>query len=92
MKVNYASETGALGVNENVNFPRAGLKACYRYRTAVLVGPWRQSSDKALADAVPAGQASLDHAGPRWQVRGMIEESFRNLDNAAGSGVYPPPD
>jgi hypothetical protein len=79
-------------VNANVVFPRAGLKACYRYRTTVLVGPWRRTSDKALEDAVAAGQATFDHAGLRWQVRGMVEESFCNLDNAACGGAFPPAD
>jgi len=58
----------------------------------VLVGPWRRTSDKALEDAVAAGQATFDHAGLRWQVRGMVEESFCYLDNAACGGAFPPAD
>ena len=81
-----------LDVNEHAIFTQVGLKTCYRYRTATLVGPWRRSPDKALEDAVAAGQATIDHAGPRWQVSGMVEESFCNLDNAACGGIYPPPD
>jgi hypothetical protein len=77
-------------MSEKVIFMQAAPKACYRYRTAVLVGPWRRSADQALQDAVAAGQAKLDHAGPRWQVNGMVEESFCHLDKASCGGVSPP--
>jgi len=68
------------------------MKSCYRYRTSVLVGRWRRRPEKALEDAVAAGQALHDSAsGVQWQVSGMIQESFCNLSDACG-GVYPPPD
>jgi hypothetical protein len=49
----------------------------YRYRTAVLTGPWRDSHASAMADAVRAKQAvaegeDTEHA--RWLVPGRIEE------------------
>lgn len=36
----------------------------YRYRTPALAGPWRETRDAALEDAVKAGQARND-AGDR---------------------------
>ena len=48
----------------------------YRYRTPALTGPWRESSDDALRDAVSARQAEYDEARPRevkWMVPGEIE-------------------
>ena len=49
----------------------------YRYRTAALTGPWRDSAERALSDAVKAKQAEKDEAEPagvRWIVPGRIEE------------------
>lgn len=49
----------------------------YRYRTPVLAGPWRDSRDAALRDAVGAHQAHEDAGAPgglRWLVPGEIEE------------------
>jgi hypothetical protein len=49
----------------------------FRYRTAVLTGPWRDSEEEAVLDAVKARQAELDGASPsevRWIVPGRIEE------------------
>ena len=47
----------------------------YRYRTQVLAGPWRDSPDLALADAVRARQVRYEDAGDvRWIVPGVIEE------------------
>ena len=47
----------------------------YRYRTATLHGPWRDSRLKAECDAVANGQAEF--AGGRgqfqWKVEGEIE-------------------
>lgn len=47
----------------------------FRYRTATLRGPWRDSRLKAECDAVAAGQAEF--AGGRgqfqWKVEGQIE-------------------
>lgn len=46
----------------------------YRYRTPALAGPWRDSPDKAVADAVRARQASLGGPdGVLWVVPGEIE-------------------
>ena len=67
----------------------ADQRACYRYRTPVLVGPWRRQSDMALEDAVKAGQArSDDSGGLNWLVNGGIEES-RCGQPGACRGVYP---
>lgn len=48
----------------------------YRYRTAVLTGPWRDSEFDAANDAVRANQAVHDfteNSGIRWIVPGRIE-------------------
>jgi len=64
-------------------------RACYRYRTHVLVGPWRRRPDKALEDAINAKQAVDDgNGGFRWVVDGEIEESFCDRDGPCG-GEYP---
>lgn len=49
----------------------------YRYRTAVLTGPWRESEKEAMRDAIKARQAELVGDPPsetRWIVPGQIEE------------------
>ena len=48
----------------------------YRYRTCVLVGPWRHRREEAIADALRAGQARRADAGVDvvWVVGGAIEE------------------
>lgn len=49
----------------------------YRYRTPALTGPWRDSTDEAVRDAVKAKQALIEDDQPssvRWIVPGRIEE------------------
>jgi hypothetical protein len=49
----------------------------YRYRTSVLIGPWRRSRTIALHDAIVANQAFIDPDPPhelRWRVGAYIEE------------------
>lgn len=49
----------------------------YRYRTPVLTGPWRDSHDDAVRDAVRSRQAKIDDRGSgglQWIVPGGIEE------------------
>ena len=48
----------------------------YRYRTATLLGPWRETAEAALRDAIRAKQARRDAEGGGWHwvVRGTIEE------------------
>jgi len=56
----------------------------YRYRTPALTGPWRESHDDAVRDAVKAKQAEYDDAQPsgvKWIVPGEIE--VRNNEQAA---------
>lgn len=65
-------------------------RACYRYRTLVLVGPWRRRPEKALEDAIGARQVRREDEGLRWIVKGEIQES-RCVDGPCG-GVYPPAD
>jgi hypothetical protein len=71
-----------------------GPAPLYRYRTAALVGPWRETRAQATADALQAGQVRRDECQPhelRWMVEGRIEE--RNADRpAAGRArrVAPP--
>ncbi len=46
----------------------------YRYRTAALVGPWRDTAERALADAMRSKQARLEEGGELvWLVPGRIE-------------------
>lgn len=47
----------------------------YRYRTSVLVGPWRDAPDQAVADAIRTRQARPDETGEGlvWLVPGEIE-------------------
>jgi len=48
----------------------------YRYRTPALTGPWRESHDDAVRDAVKAKQAEYDEGQPpglKWIVPGEIE-------------------
>jgi hypothetical protein len=56
----------------------------YRYRTPALTGPWRESQDDAVGDAVRAKQAQYDEdqpSGVKWIVPGEIEA--RNNEEAA---------
>jgi len=49
----------------------------YRYRTAALAGPWRDTHHAAVDDAIRANQAAAggeDSGGVRWIVPGRIEE------------------
>ena len=49
----------------------------YRYRTPALTGPWRDTADQAIRDALNAKQAVVDEDDPaniRWIVPGQIEE------------------
>ena len=56
----------------------------YRYRTPALTGPWRDSNEDAVRDAVSARQAEYDEERPsriKWLVPGEIE--VRNNEEAA---------
>jgi hypothetical protein len=49
----------------------------YRYRTPALTGPWRESPEEAVRDAVKAKQAQIAEdqpSGIKWIVPGQIEE------------------
>lgn len=66
----------------------------YRYRTAALVGPWRQSRAQAIADALHAGQArsdECDRGNLLWRVEGRIEERKRTETRAAGEDARTAP-
>ena len=66
------------------------MRACYRYRTSALVGPWRREPARALDDAVKAGLVDGAEAdAPRWRVTGEIERSPCARGNPCG-GIYPP--
>lgn len=57
--------------------------ARYRYRTAVLLGPWRNSAGDAEADAVDAGQALREADNRlRWRVPGRIEVAADEEDGS----------
>ena len=48
----------------------------WRFRTPVLVGPWRPTVEQAEEDAIAQGQAVRDEVQPRglqWLVPGCIE-------------------
>lgn len=49
----------------------------YRYRTKVLVGPWRVTPEEAAEDAIRARQAHREAEGEplRWLVCGEIERA-----------------
>ena len=52
----------------------------FRYRTAALTGPWRDSVKEAMHDAARAKQAVFEEELPeriRWIVPGRIEEQNR---------------
>ena len=56
----------------------------YRYRTPALTGPWRESHQDAVRDAVNAKQAQYDDDAPsglKWIVPGEIE--VRSSEQAA---------
>lgn len=64
-------------------------RVCYRYRTAVLVGPWRRRPEQALEDAMKAKQVRREGINDfRWIVDGAIEESFCDRGGPCG-GQYP---
>jgi hypothetical protein len=53
----------------------------YRYRTPVLVGPWRKTVRQAMLDALHARQARRDERERdtvHWLVPGGIEEMEAN--------------
>lgn len=63
--------------------------SAFRYRTAVLCGPWRETRRDALADAVRSGFARWE--GPpwdtiRWRFPGDIEERADGAERSAASG------
>lgn len=54
----------------------------FRYRTGAIVGPWRNTREAALGDAVKAGQARIDETqadGVRWTVPGKIEADHPDI-------------
>ena len=52
--------------------------ASFRYRTATLLGPWRETQEAAVRDAIRAKQGRLDEDGEGWHwlVPGVIEEGL----------------
>jgi hypothetical protein len=55
----------------------------YRYRTPALTGPWRESHEDAVRDAVNANQAQYDEGQPsgvKWIV--PVEIEVRNNEEA----------
>lgn len=53
----------------------------YRFRTAILHGPWRNCPREAERDAIQARQARADEQGLKWRVPGVIER--RDVDPAS---------
>jgi hypothetical protein len=48
----------------------------FRYRTAALVGRWRETPEQAVEDAITSRQAEREEVPPsklRWRVPGFIE-------------------
>lgn len=61
----------------------------YRYRTPALTGPWRNSHDAAVRDAVRAKQAQIDCDQPSrvdWIVPGQIEELSNEEEPSRAKG------
>lgn len=59
----------------------------YRYRTAILVGPWRESRLEAERDAVAARQARFEEGNGGtliWRCPGTIEADGGDRRNYAG--------
>lgn len=70
---------------------QAEAGASYRYRTALLVGAWRDHPEEAVDDAVRAGQARRggpDRLAIRWLVKGMIETRDRATSAETGSKAH----
>ena len=63
-------------------------RACYRYRTPTIVGPWRRRPESALDDAIRVGLAMRSEDKISWRVDGAVEQSLCDHDGACG-GVYP---
>jgi hypothetical protein len=54
----------------------------WRFRTRVLVGPWRATIEQAVADAIAQRQALRDETQPHglgWRVPGRIEGNADGL-------------
>lgn len=52
------------------------MSARWRYRTQVLAGPWRRTTEQAAEDAIAQRQALRDETQPHgllWRVPGWIE-------------------
>jgi hypothetical protein len=62
----------------------------YRYRTSVLVGPWRETPERATADAVRSRQARIDEDGEflTWVVPGRIEAADDESEGEAAPSHY----
>jgi len=66
----------------------------YRYHTKALVGPWRETRARAMADALHAGQIRRDEGGRHklvWLVEGRIEERSPDPPVAVRVRRAPPP-
>ena len=64
----------------------AGNVVRYRYRTPALTGPWRESHDDAVRDAVNAKQAQYDDdqtSGVKWIV--PVEIEIWNSEDASAA-------
>jgi hypothetical protein len=60
----------------------------FRYRTATLLGPWRETAEAAVEDAIRAKQGRRDEDGDGWHwlVPGVIEEGEGTPMSDAGKG------
>ena len=64
----------------------------FRYRTATLLGPWRETSEAAVRDAIRAKQGRRDEDGQGWHwlVPGVIEDGdgapLPDADGRRGTG------
>ena len=61
---------------DSITLPGERAMRRFRYRTATLLGPWRETADAAVQDAIRAKQARRDEDGPGWHwvVPGAIEQ------------------
>ena len=64
-------------------------RACFRYKTLTIFGPWRRRRQAALDDAVRVGLAMRSEGKGSWRVAGEVEQSLCDEGGACG-GIYPP--
>ena len=76
MSIKTKAGTERFTVNGRLSSWEDDVLSEYRYRTAALTGPWRETRREAICDAARAKQAMIDENDPEaieWIVPGRIE-------------------